>query len=386
MLEKPRPRLLVLESLPTISGGQQVLLDMIPALRAVGDLRVLLPAEGPLSKALGALDVPCTFALLGDYTLVQKTLGDVLAYAARLPYLTLHVRRLIRRDAIDLVYANSARTFVWGTFAAALAGRPILWHHHNLLADGKTLSLLRMIGKLSAVRRIICVSEAAAQQFPALAAKTVVIPNGVDTEKFLPVPAWRTEIREALGIPGDAPVVGMVGDFIALKGQHLLLEAAQHLPADVHTVIVGDPRPGDAASAAYGRRLREMAGSNVHFLGRREDLPEVLNALDLLVVASERETGPLVLLEGLACGVPALSTPVGRAPDLLSAEMLFPVGDSAALAALLRDWLAEPQSLRAAGGAARSVALQQASLERFQACIREEIEAALTPRKSLDNL
>ena len=88
----------------------------------------------------------------------------------------------------------------------------------------------------------------------------------------------------------------------------------------------------------------------------------------------------------LACGVPALSTPVGRAPDLLSAEMLFPVGDSAALAALLRDWLAEPQSLRAAGGAARSVALQQASLERFQACIREEIEAALTPRKSLDNL
>ncbi|MDY0018604.1 MAG: glycosyltransferase family 4 protein [Anaerolineae bacterium] len=386
MPEKPRPRLLVLESLPTISGGQQVLLDMIPALRAVGDLRVLLPAEGPLSKALGAFDVPCTFASLGDYTLVQKTLGDVLAYAARLPYLTLHVRRLIRSEAIDLVYANSARTFVWGTFAAALAGRPILWHHHNLLGDEKTLALLRTIGKLPAVRRILCVSEAAARQFPALAAKTVVIPNGVDTEKFRPVPAWRAEVRNALGISGDAPVVGMVGDLIALKGQHVLLEAVQHLPAGVHTVIVGDPRPGDAASAAYGRRLREMAGPNVHFLGRREDLPEVLNALDLLVVASERETGPLVLLEGLACGVPALSTPVGRAPDLLSAEMLFPVGDSAALEARLQDRLAEPQKLRAAGDAARSVALQHASLERFQSRIREEIEATLAPRKSLDNL
>lgn len=381
MPENPRPRLLVLESLPTLSGGQQVLLDMIPALRAVGDLRVLLPAEGPLSKALGAFDIPCTFASLGDYTLVQKTLGDVVAYAARLPYLTLHVRRLIRRNAIDLVYANSGRTFVWGTLAAALAGCPILWHHHNLLADGKTLSLLRVIGKLSAVRRIICVSEAAAQQFPTLAAKTVVIPNGVDTEKFRPVPAWRTEIRKALGISEDAPVVGMVGDLIALKGQHVLLEATQHLPADVHTVIVGEPRPGDAASAVYSRRLREMASPNVHFLGRREDLPEVLNALDLLVIASERETGPLVLLEGLACGVPALSTPVGRAPELLPSEALFPVGDSAALAALLRDRLAEPQKLQAAGGAARSVALQQASLERFQSRIREEIEAALTPRK-----
>ncbi len=381
MPENPRPRLLVLESLPTISGGQQVLLDMIPTLRAVGDLSVLLPAEGPLSQALRTFDVPCTFASLGDYTLVQKTLSDVLAYAARLPYLALHVRRLIRKDAIDLVYANSARTFVWGTLAAALTGRPILWHHHNLLADEKTLSLLRLIGRFPAVRRIICVSEAAAQQFPALAAKAVVIPNGVDTEKFRPVPAWRAEIREALGIPGDAPVVGIVGDFIALKGQHLLLEAAQQLPHGVHTVLVGDPRPGDTASVAYGQRLREMAGSNVHFLGRREDLPAVLNALDMLVIASERETGPLVLLEGLACSVPALSTPVGRAPELLSPEALFPIGDSAALAALLRDWLAVPQKLQAVRDTARSVALQHASLDRFQACIREEVEAALAPRK-----
>jgi len=383
MSEKPRPRLLILESLPTISGGQQVLLDMIPVLQAVGDPRVLLPAEGPLSQALGALGIPCTYASLGDYTLVQKTLGDVLAYAARLPRLTLYTWRLIRENAIDLVYANSGRTFVWGTLAAALAGRPIFWHHHNLLGDRKTLALLREIGKLPFVRRIICVSEAAARQFPALSAKTVVIPTGVATEKFRPVPAWRAESREALGIPGDAPVVGIVGDLIALKGQHLLLEAVRSLPPGVHTVIVGDPRSGDAVSTAYSQRLREMAGPDVHFLGRREDLPGVLNALDLLVIASERETGPLVLLEGLACGVPALSTPVGRAPELLSPEALFPIGDSVALAALLRDRLAAPQKLQAAREPARTAALQHASLDRFQARIREEIEAALTPRKSL---
>jgi hypothetical protein len=60
-------------------------------------------------------------------------------------------------------------------------------------------------------------------------------------------------------------------------------------------------------------------------VGRRGDLPAVLNAFDLLVVASERETGPLVLLEALATGVPVVSTPVGYAPDLLPADALFPV-------------------------------------------------------------
>ena len=374
---RPRRRLLILESLSTIAGGQQVLLDAVPALNASFDLAVLLPDDGPLARRLRAGGVSCHFAPAGQYTLVRKTVRDALGYAARLPWMTLLTWRLIRQAGIDLVYANSGRTFVWGTLAAALSGRPMVWHHHNLLADAKTLALVRLVGRLRTVRRIMCASKVACQQFPALAHKAVVIPGGVDTERYRPSRAWGATVRKELGISGDSRVVGMVGDLIPLKGQHLLLEALSLAPPGVHCVIVGAVRPDDAESERYARRLWQTAPDNVVFTGRRADLPAVLNALDVLVVASERETGPLVLLEALACGVPVISTPVGRAAELLSPEALYPVNDATALAGRIEFWLLDRQRLEGARLAARALAEERLTLDRFRAALGAEIERTL---------
>ncbi len=139
----------------------------------------------------------------------------------------------------------------------------------------------------------------------------------------------------------------------------------------------GQPRPEDAESQAYATRLQRLAGERVLFVGRRDDLPALLNAFDLLVIASERETGPLVLLEALACGLPVLSTPVGRSPELLPAEALFPVGDTAQLAQRLAGWLASEKALATAGAAARRLAEAELGLDRFRAAIRSEVEACL---------
>ena len=68
-----KPNLLILEGLPTISGGQQVLLDMIPAMQAIGNLSAMLPDTGPLAEALQKQFIPCSLAPLGNYTLVKKT-------------------------------------------------------------------------------------------------------------------------------------------------------------------------------------------------------------------------------------------------------------------------------------------------------------------------
>jgi len=195
-----RPKLLFLEALPTISGGQAVLVSLAAHLKEHYDLSALLPGEGPLAKALRQHDTRCYFALLGSYTLVRKTATDVLNYAVRFPWLALFTWRLVRRDRVDLIYANSARTFTWGTLAAALAGRPVLWHQHSLLADRKTLTLLQFIGRWRIVRRVIAVSEAAAAQLPSLKNKIVVIPTGVDTELFRPDPVARTRIRTELDL------------------------------------------------------------------------------------------------------------------------------------------------------------------------------------------
>ena len=374
-----RPGILFLEALPTLAGGQTVLLNLLPALRAHYRLAALLPGDGPLATVLRAEGVTCFFAPVGRYSLMRKSLRDVAAYAGRLPLLAWRTDQVIRSWGADLVYANSGPTFVWGALAAQFTERPIVWHHHNLLADGKTLRLVQTAARIPAVRRIICVSAAAQAQFPSVAAKTVVICNGVDTLKFQPDAAARNRIRAELGIPADAAVIGIVGDLIPLKGQDTLLAALPALAAafpKLWAILVGDVRSSDAESARYAARLRALPIPQVKLIGRRDDLPAVLNAFDLLVVASMRETGPLVLLEALATGIPVVSTPVGYAPELLPPDALFPVGDVGALAARLQRWL-HAQTQRQTISA-QALADEQLSITRMQQQITAELAALLS--------
>ncbi len=372
-----RAHLLLLESLPTIAGGQAVLVQLASGWRGRFRQSALLPGPGPLAAALTAQAVDCHFADQGDYTLLRKTVRDMVRYGLHLPKLAWITARLIRRQQIDLVYANSARNFVWATLGATLARTPIIWHHHGLLADATTLRLVNATARLPAVRRIICASAAAQAQFSATPAKTVVIPNGIDTEIFAPNPAARLALRQSLGLGPEALVVGMVGDLMPLKGQGVLLAALQEGFPHVTCLLVGSPRPGEAESEAYTRHLTTLAGPNTRLLGRRSDIPAILNALDLLVVASSRETGPLVLMEALACGAPVISTPVGIAPTLLTKDALVPVGDVAALRTALHHWLATPERRAAVGAAGRARMVEELSLARFQARVLAEIQPFL---------
>jgi glycosyltransferase involved in cell wall biosynthesis len=381
-----RLRLLLLESLTFISGGQAVLLNLVPRLGKRYDPIALLPGPGPLAEELCALGVTHAFAPMGRYSLLHKTPLDVVNYAARLPWLVLFTWRLVRRRQVDLLYANSTPTFVWGTLAAALAHRPILWHMHNVLGDGKTLRLLAALSRLRTVKRIVCASPGAAAQFDGLgapAAKFRVVPNGVDLDRFAPSLAARERIRAQYRLDPHTPLVGIAGDLIPLKGQQTFVEAARlvhaQMPA-VHFWIVGQPRP-TRESHEYQAALQLQAGSlPIDLIGHQPDMPAVLNALDVLVIASTAETGPLVLLEALACGIPVVSTPVGRTPELLAGGecgALFPIGDAVALAGHLLALLADPDRRQAMGRAARERAVSRLSLDAYRQQIDDEIEAAL---------
>jgi glycosyltransferase involved in cell wall biosynthesis len=375
--------LLLLESLPTIAGGQAVLVQLARGWQGRFRQSALLPGPGPLAQALTAHGVTCTFADQGDYTLLRKTGRDMLRYGLRLPTLAAATARLIRRTQVDLVYANSARTFVWAALGATWARTPVIWHHHGLLADATTLRLVNGAARLPAVRRILCASAAAQAQFAGTPEKTVLIPNGIDTDSFAPDPAARHAMRQALGIAPTQFVVGMVGDLIPLKGQDVLLGALQSSPelADMVCLLVGAARPGEAESELYAQRLTTLAAPNTQFLGRRSDIGALLNAFDLLVVASSRETGPLVLLEALACGTPVISTPVGIAPDLLPPDALVPVGDVAALRHALHRAAQQrrtaPEDVAALGAAGRAQVVNAFSLVRFQARVLAEIQPFL---------
>lgn len=380
-----RPRILFLEVLPTISGGQRVLLDLMPALTERFDVTVVAPGDGPLARALQAKGAAVIFAPMAEFSLVGKGWRDLASFAADTPRLAMTLRDTIRQQAAHLVYANSSRAFVWGTLGARLAGCPIVWHAHNILGDRKTLALIRILARTGTVRKIVCTSQAAAAQFPGQADKTIVVPQGVDLDAFEPSPTSRGRARAELGIGPDTPVAGLVGDLIPLKGQDAFVQAAQtavrSLPSAVF-LVVGDERP-DGASRRYGQNLKSaisQLGPNVRLLGFQPDIVGLLNALDVLVIASTTETGPLVLMQALACGIPVISTPVGWAPQLLgdgACGDLYPAGDRAVLAEKLVHALSHPAMRASMSQAARQRAIERLDLKESQARIVGLIEATL---------
>lgn len=178
---------------------------------------------------------------------------------------------------------------------------------------GPRRRIQRAAGRAAAV---VTVSQALKDQLMALGVpggKITVLRNGVDLDRFAPLD--RTAARARCNLHG--PVWLTVGNLVALKGVHLVVEALAAVP-DATLLIAGD---GPEAPKLRALAARLGLGARVRFLGtvRHDDLCAYYNAADVLVLASSREGMPNVVLESLACGTPVIATPVGGTPELMRA-------------------------------------------------------------------
>jgi glycosyltransferase involved in cell wall biosynthesis len=150
-----------------------------------------------------------------------------------------------------------------------------------------------------------------AHGFPA--DKMVVIPNGIDTEKFKPNPNARTKIRSEWGIPANTILVGLVGRLDPMKDHPTFLKAAALLcqvRQDVLFVCIG------GGLENYAREMHQLANQleiseKVIWAGARADMADVYNALDIAASSSYGEGFPNVIGEAMATGVPCVVTDVG---------------------------------------------------------------------------
>ena len=182
------------------------------------------------------------------------------------------------------------------------------------------------------------------------ASKVEIIVNGVDLDEFRPGTAFRLR----LGLPDEVPLALFVGDIRSpIKNVDTMLKALAETPG-LHLAVVG--RPDGSPYPALAERLG--VADRTHFLGFRQDIPALMRAADFFVLASRRDSCPLVLLEALASGLPVVSTRTVGASDIIGAGGIVTAGpdDAEALAHALRR-LAQSPSLRAAmGREAREVA------------------------------
>lgn len=286
--------------------------------------------------------------------------------------------RLIRREAVDLVVPCNVKGMLLGGIAARLTGRALLPHLHDTFEPSPPILLLQRRA-LSGAAGVIAVSEPvrawACARLGLPPERVTVLPNAVDLARFRnPAPKARERLRAELGLAEDTPVAAIVGRFDTAKGHDLMLRAfarlRRGLPEAVLLVIGGGPElrsyEAKAAALGLGPGSGPGGGAAVRFLGQRDDMPELLQAIDVVAAPSLAEGFGLVPLEAAAAGRAVVATRVGAIPEIVAdgvTGLLVPPGEIEPLVAALADLLGD--RARAAGmGAAAAARAADYSLPR----------------------
>jgi glycosyltransferase involved in cell wall biosynthesis len=193
----------------------------------------------------------------------------------------------------------------------------------------------------------------------------VVIPNGVDTERF--APSSDTEaVREELGIGPTDPVVIFVAALRPEKNHELFLKVARRVVAKLshaRFLIVGDGPRRESLEMLAGALGVER---NVQFLGSRGDVPQLLAASDVFALTSQNEANPVSILEAMSVGRPVVATNVGSIREVIrdgENGFLVAPGDAEQIASRIIALLDDPLRCRAIGEAARETVVNGWSVD-----------------------
>lgn len=141
-----------------------------------------------------------------------------------------------------------------------------------------------------------------------------IIPNGVDLNQFQPAPSARSQLRDEIGAPEDALLIGHVARCHPMKDYTTLLDAlekvAEHNPSS-HFVLVG--KDVNLSNPFFAEKNNQQVfGGRIHLLDSRNDIPKIMAGLDILVQSSAYGEGsPNSVIEAMACSVPCVVTDVG---------------------------------------------------------------------------
>ncbi|MDA1267651.1 MAG: glycosyltransferase family 4 protein [Bacteroidetes bacterium] len=356
-------------------GSAKILLQVLPLFQRQGLFpHVVLTNPGPLEGELNKLQVPYSVQNLG---ILRRKYLSPLGLLNRLKKLWTASRFLSQLHSehnFEMVYSNTLAVIV-GAIWAKYKGISHQWHIHEIVLGPSTL--VRGLSWLMdySTPQPIAVSQAVASHWQAHVKKAQlqVIHNGLPYDSFTQA---QPHIKQELGLPENALLVGMVGRINPGKGQFFFLEAAEKLAAsfpDVHFVLVGDP------FASYEPLLEQLKASiqdlglsdRVSYLGFREDIPEIMASLSVFVLPSILpDSFPTVVLEAMASGTPVVATESGGTSEMIEEGVtgfLVPIGEVDTLVKTLEKLLSS-RSLRKKMGEAGQIRVhKEFSLEAFQA-------------------
>ncbi len=301
----------------------------------------------------GGFEVSCAY-LKGDgyWSGMLKDLGcDVHAlgmdrYGQLGPAWRLH--KLIKAFAPDVIHAHLAPAELYTRLALLGDNRTpmvISRHNHNRFYGGFGAERVER-WVVSRAQRFIGISESVRRHFskciPEISARFEVVPYGIDTVPVASVSRSQAlQLRSEWGVGVDAVLFGTVARLVPVKALHTLLEGyaalrTQSPSLNIKLVLVG---AGPLESDLKARAASLGLGDSVIWAGFRQDIPVVMNALDIFVLTSLSEGFGLVLLEAMSASKPVISTNVSALPEIVlegKTGMMVPPENPVALAGAMQ--------------------------------------------------
>lgn len=321
----------ILEAItPSRIGGAEVYVaDLCQGLAELGaEIELFCPSGRPFVEYAAARGIP---------SINWKTRGKID------PITVLKLARLIKNDSIDVVHTHLSTASLLGAFAAKLAGKPSVAHVHGLNSATCFKHSSAVIAVSEAVKRHIC-----AQGLPE--SRVHVVHNGVDLEKFEPMPL--IDAKRDFGLEADTKLIGVFGRLSSEKGQKVALEAmaqiVKNLP-DAQMLIVGDGKDREELLA-----LAESLGisKNVRFEGFNPNIRPMMAACDIVLVPSLKEGFGLTAVNAMALERPVVATNIGGLPEIVvdgETGLLTPANDPVSMSQRIEELLSDPASMQRMG-------------------------------------
>ena len=358
--------LLVVFEFDTLNGGENSMLAVLSLLKdSQWQIKAALPVNASASD-----DQTLTGQLqaLGVETISLTTHQDDGVRKSQEQYRA-DFADILKQHAPDVVLCNSLSTSRLCGPVTAEVRVPAAGYLRDIIKLSR-----KAISDINQLDRIIAVSNATMNSHIEQgmdAQRLRVIYNGVDLECF--TPALRTEplvakVKQGFGIPADCPVVLYVGQIGMRKGIDVLVESFNLLLETVpkaHLLIVGQRHSQKQEAIDYERDALQASNKSgqVHWLGRRSDVPELMAASDVLLHPARQEPLGRVLLEAAASGLPIVTTLVGGSPEILgcndSFDLLCEKDNAPAMAARVSQLLTDDRIREAVSEELRNLAVRR---------------------------
>ncbi|HTL27868.1 MAG TPA: glycosyltransferase family 4 protein [Tepidisphaeraceae bacterium] len=385
-------RIVFLNPVGVLGGGERSLLDLIAAIRARDpstDVHLIVGTDGPLvahAHELGAnvhvLPMPSTVTEMGDSALRGGRISTAVGLAMRgirsanpfRRYLR-ELRRTLRSLEPAIIHSNGIKTHIVGRLAAP-KGVPVIWHIRDFIS---TRPLVRRMLSLALNDRVTLVanSKAVASDLKVVlsdANNVEVVYNAIDTQVFSPGPGdgkWLDELAGREPVDGDVVRVGLIATFARWKGQGLFIEAAAQLLKDQPNLsarffVIGGPIYRTAGSQFTLEELTQLAESNglgrkIGFVPFQKHPADVYRALDVVVHASTLpEPFGRTIVEAMSCGRPVIVSKAGGAAELFDDgqdALGVPANDCTVLSSAMGQLISDALLRRRLGEAARETAI-----------------------------